>query len=499
MAYKKIPIRPTMLGLPTPSAAGGAWWRMNLMRFSGGVLQPIGGWVSIDGLTNISATRRLLSWKDTTEQIWTAAASLDQILVQGLETADITPDDWAIGEAAQAMDGYGMGLYGASTYGTRRPVDIPTGSLGDWVSMDNFGEILVVCGSADGRILWWSPTTDGLTGKLTPIPNAPTNCKAVAVTEERYIVALGANGDPRSVMWCDQEDPTTWAPAIENSAGSLELRTQTGAICGARVREGLLIFCDDDIHVLRWVGAPFFYGLDRVGEGCGPIGPNAVAPAGGRAAWMGKSGFFTWDGAPQTVVSDVQDYVFNNINVMTQALACGAFNGTFMEAWWFYPTADASENNSYVIYNLVDRSWSAGTLARSAIAMRDAQNYPLMADPSGQVYHHEWGWLADGQSRVGDVFAESGALDISDGASRILIRQMFADVSEPDAIRLKIIGQDGPSDADQLQVDMLVDRADGIVDEMAEAKLLRIRLESAKDIRWRLGVLRGDIVQGSGW
>ena len=54
----------------------------------------------------------------------------------------------------------------------------------------------------------------------------------MVVTEERFIFALGAGGNPRKVQWCDREANTVWSPAATNEAGDFELVTSGQIMCG---------------------------------------------------------------------------------------------------------------------------------------------------------------------------------------------------------------------------------------------------------------------------
>src|SRR5206468_8733650 len=87
--------------------------------------------------------------------------------------------------------GYGLGPYGLIPYGGAGgnvTVDADT-----W-SFDNFGEVLVMCLTADGKLYESTPTA-----QATQITNSPTSCRSLVVTPERFILALGASGDARNV------------------------------------------------------------------------------------------------------------------------------------------------------------------------------------------------------------------------------------------------------------------------------------------------------------
>jgi len=56
---------------------------------------------------------------------------------------------------------------------------------------------------------------------------------------------------------------------------------------------------------------------------------------------------------------------------------CGSNEG-FNEVWWFYPSANSTVNDRYVIYNYVENVWTYGTMNRSTWAEHSNRGYPLL-------------------------------------------------------------------------------------------------------------------------
>jgi hypothetical protein len=175
--------------------------------------------------------------------------------------------------------------------------------------MDAWGQYLVACADTDGRLLIWLNTSVS-----TVISGAPTSCKGLVVTDERFIFALGAGGNPRKVQWCDQELETSWATATTNQAGDIELGTPGKIMCGRSVRGGTLILTNVDAHLATYTGPPFVYGFHRVGDGCGIVSPNAISVTGTFAVWMGVEGFYVYDGFAKPLRCPVADFIFGGIN-----------------------------------------------------------------------------------------------------------------------------------------------------------------------------------------
>ena len=136
--------------------------------------------------------------------------------------------------------------------------------------MDTWGEYLVGCATGDGKLYEWQLgfTTPTL---AEPIDNAPEDCAALLVTGERFLFALGAEGNVRKVQWSDQEDNTVWTPSATNQAGDFELNTVGQLMAGKRFRGVNLLWTNVDVHSAQYVGQPFVYGFEKIGSGCGLI------------------------------------------------------------------------------------------------------------------------------------------------------------------------------------------------------------------------------------
>jgi hypothetical protein len=259
--------------------------------------------------------------------------------------------------------------------------------------------------------------------KAVAITNAPTSCSAVMTTAERFVFALGASGNPRKVSWCDQENNTVWTPSATNQAGDFELNSVGSLKCGKRVRGINLLFTDVDVHAATYIGLPYVYSFEKAGSGCGVISSQAVAAIDTAAIWMSKSGFWVYDGYVKPLVSDVGDYIFQNINYNQASKVYAVHNSKYGEIIWFYPSSASNENDSYVVYNYREGHWAIGTLSRTAGTDRGVFVNPLMISSDGYIYEHEVGYAYD--SAV--PFAESGPYEIGSGDNIMSVRRVIPD------------------------------------------------------------------------
>jgi hypothetical protein len=384
----------------------------------------MGGWRKRATGQMSGLCRGFLTWRDNDGDRFIAAGTNTKLYAmnEAGTLKEITPTGFTAGIAdAVSKTGYGYSTYGSLAYGTARP-DTGTITPATTWSMDTWGEYLVACSNADGKLYEWQLgfTTPTLAAAIT---NAPVNNKALLVTQERILFALGAGGNPRKVQWCDQENNTLWTPAGDNLAGDYELATAGTLIAGKRVKGVNLLFTDVDVHTAQYVGAPFVYGFEKAGSGCGLISAQAVAAIDTAAIWMSKAGFWIYDGYVKPLPSDVSDYVFDNLNFNQASKVYAVHNSKYGEIWWYYPSSGSTENDSYVTFNYRENHWNIGLLARTAGADSGVFANPLMVSTDGFVYEHEVGFAYDSAS----LYAESGPVQLGNGDNIMSVRQVVPD------------------------------------------------------------------------
>ena len=294
--YLPLKLPPGIYRNGTEYQAAGRWYDANLVRWYENTLRPMGGWRKRASGQMSGLCRGFITWRDNSANRWIAAGTHTKLYAmnEAGTLKEITPTSFTAGIAdSLSKTGYGYSTYGTLAYGTARPDTGLITPATTW-SMDTWGEYLIACSNADGKIYEWQLgfTTPTLAAAIT---NAPTGNKAILVTAERILFALGAGGNPRKVQWCDQENNTLWTPAGDNQAGDYELATPGTLLAGKRVKGVNLLFTDVDVHTAQYVGAPFVYGFEKAGSGCGLISAQAVAAIDTAAIWMSKSGFWIYD------------------------------------------------------------------------------------------------------------------------------------------------------------------------------------------------------------
>ena len=261
-------------------------------------------------------------------------------------------------------------------------------------SLSNFGEVLVST-IANGKTFTWN---SGITARLTTHASMltsgfetridaatdsgnPTSTRATLISPTtRHLIHLGTEvtiGTPTSqddmfIRFSEDESINKYTPQATNTAGTQRLQDGTKIMGGLVAKENILIWTDNALYTMKFVGAPFTFGFEQVGTNCGLIGKNAAIEIDGVAYWMGNNGFFSFDGTVNTLPCSVEDFVYDNADTTKGQQINAGINNLFTEVVWWYPTAGSDFNNRYVVYNygqnnaqLPMGNWYTGTNTNS--------------------------------------------------------------------------------------------------------------------------------------
>ena len=472
----------------TDMQSTGRWRDASLVRWTDGTMQPVGGWLTRVSMTD-QPLRGAIAWRDTGADRWFAAGSFEGLFVGAASNTvyEITPTSFSGGTKDAAVNiGYGGSFYGTAAYGVARPDTGVYAAASTW-SLDNWGEYLVACNSADGRLLEWQLNT---ANDAAAISGAPTNCSGLVVTSERFLFALGAGGNYRKVQWSDREDNTTWSPLATNEAGDIELQTSGQIMLGIRTRGQTLILTDQDAHAATYQGPPFVYGFERVGSSCGSVSRIGAASVDAGVFWMGQRGFHVYAGGGVTdVTCDVADYVFGDINRTQISKVAAVANARFSEVWWFYPSGGSLENDRYVVYNFKENHWSIGELARTSGVDGGVFSTPIWMTPDGSAVNHEIGNQLSG----GTAYAESGPVQFGSGDNVMSATSFIPDEKTQGQATVTFKTRFHPNDTERSYGPYTMANPS---DVRFTGRQVAMRVSGENNVDWRWGVPRLDAVQG---
>ena len=292
--------------------------------------------------------------------------------------------------------GWGVSSWGGGGWGQAASASSVALEPGLW-SLDNFGEVLIAT-IANGKTFTWnggaaSPLTNRASTTTTNFSTAnnPTASRVTLVSPTtRHLIHLATETtigntttqDDMFIRFSNQEGIDTYAPSATNTAGTQRLQDGTKIVGALKAKESILIWTDNALYTMKFIGAPFTFGFEQVGTNCGLIGKNAAIEIDGVAFWMSPKGFFAFDGTVRSLPCSVEDHVFENIDTTKGQQINAGLNNLFTEVVWYYPSSGSEYNDKYVIYNYGESSltkvpggvWYTGTEARTSWV--DATIYP---------------------------------------------------------------------------------------------------------------------------
>ena len=268
----------------------------------------------------------------------------------------------------------------------------------------------------------------------------------------RFVIAFGVNDygsatqNPMLVRWSDQENVLTWTPTATNQAGSFLLSHGSQIISALQNRQEIMVWTDATMYSMQYLGAPYVWGFNLMGDNISIMGPNTPVVANNVVYWMGQDKFYMYSGTVQTLPCTLRQYVFGNINLTQSYQFFGSTSEGYNEVWWFYCSANSTIIDRYVIYNHLERIWYYGTLTRTAWIDSPLRRYPVAAgyadvDPtqppvdyaginSGIIYHEAA--VDDGTTNPPSAIAayiQSSDFDIGDGHNFGFVWRVIPDVS----------------------------------------------------------------------
>lgn len=329
--------------------------------------------------------------------------------------------------------------------------------------------------------------------KSYAIPNAPTQCAGMVVTNERFIFALAPNNEARKVQWCDREDNRTWAPLATNEAGDIELQSTGRIMQGVRTRGGTLIVTTNDAHLAVYQGPPYVYGFQSVGQACGVVSRRGVVGVDIGAFWMGSESFFVFDGSMvKALPCDVQDYVFESINTNQISKVFGLHNSEYHEVWWFYPAGDSLECDRYVAYDYQEGHWHIGTINRSCGVDQGVFNEPMYMSPEQVIYEHELHGFPHGTSTP---YAETAPISLGAGDNVMRITSIIPDEDTAGEVNVVLKSRMYPN-AEEAVTDPLDLTTNSPTSVRITGRQVRMRVEATGNEDFRVGTFRLDATPG---
>ena len=457
---------------------------------------------------------------------------------------DVKPYE-QVGPAAQSY-GYGWGTdtWGTGGWGDASSANDVSLEPGLW-SLSNFGQVLIATIANGKTFTWNSGDASRLTTRASTTTagfettNNPTASRVTLVSPTtRHLIHLGtettigdtSTQDDMFIRFSDQENINLYAPTAINTAGTQRLQDGTKIIGSLKAKEVILIWTDNALYTMKFVGSPFTFGFEQVGTNCGLIGKNAAVEIEGVAFWMSNNGFFMYDGTVKSMSCSVEDYVYDQADTTKGQQIYAGLNNQFTEVTWYYPSTNSEYNDQYVIYNYGEGSgkqipegvWYIGTEARTTwidasvypkpfatkFNSSDTGTFPVIVGESGLgqtvLFEHEVGTdqvNPDGSTTTVTSFVKSYDFDLqaegTAGEIFLAVRRFvpdFKDLQGSAKVTLAVKRYPQQSDTVTSLSPFTITTSTNKKDTRARGRFVNIKIENdSSSESWRFGTMRLDI------
>jgi len=236
------------------------------------------------------------------------------------------------------------------------------------------GGVLIMTNGVDEPQYW--ELISGVPATIQKMQNlnnwtASEECKSMRAFRS-FLVALNVTKSginySRLVKWSTeaalQTTPTSWD---ENSAtvdaGEYELAdTKGGILDGLPLRDTFMIYKEDSIYGMTYVGTPFIFSFRQLSPSVGALSKNCVAEFDGGHFILGNGDVYVNDGQKvQSILPHkIRDYIFGEIDGANfkRSFVVADYGNT--EMWACFPTPASSTNqcNKAVVWNWTNQAFT---------------------------------------------------------------------------------------------------------------------------------------------
>ena len=225
------------------------------------------------------------------------------------------------------------------------------------------GGVVFLNNGVDTPQQWVSPAV--LTTPLTNLSNWPSGAKCEALRSfKQFMIAMDyTNGAgtkyPRLIKWSNSASfnsvPSSWDETdAAQDAGEYELADTPGRVIdGSELRDHFMIYKEDSVWGMQFIGPPFIFRFYKISETTGAINKRCMAEFANGHFVFGVNDCYVNDGQNLTSVLDQRSRreVFDNLGVGNYDKCFVTPYFTRSEMWACYPDGTVNHPNKALVWN----------------------------------------------------------------------------------------------------------------------------------------------------
>jgi hypothetical protein len=236
----------------------------------------------------------------------------------------------------------------------------------------NLNGLVVATNGFDTPQMW--PLSSGTPSTATPFlqlrnwPNSSYTCKSIRAFRT-FLIGLNwsrDNQEPRLVKWSTEASsgnpPSTW-DAGDNTldAGEFELADTAGDIIdGLPLGDSFLIYKEDAIYIMNYVGTPYIFSFKLLSPTVGALSKDAIAEYDGGHFFIGNSDCYVCNGQTVTPLlpNKVRRAMFEDLSGDNYQKCFVAADYVRNEMLACFPRSGSSVVDKALIWNWKDNTFS---------------------------------------------------------------------------------------------------------------------------------------------
>jgi len=132
-----------------------------------------------------------------------------------------------------------------------------------------------------------------------------------------FLMAIGYGPRGTQVGWSDADKIDVWGASASNLAGSITIdEFNTPIRAGAVLGDAVAVYSEDQMALVRYIGAPFVFSQRTTLDGIGCVGKYAVATDTRQNVGVSRAGCWWTDGNSSRFIDEgyLSDYLQDNVN-----------------------------------------------------------------------------------------------------------------------------------------------------------------------------------------
>ncbi len=220
----------------------------------------------------------------------------------------------------------------------------------------------------------------GVDVNFSDLAGNPPQASTIATVRDFVVLGNLNTLGPNYVQWSGYNNSETWEPSIATQADFQALFGRGGDVQRIVPGEYGVIFTEQSIWRMDYVGPPVIFQFDEVERKRGTPAPNSVAWTGEQIYYWGWDNFYVFDGRQSTPISHnrVSRWFQLNASPGSYTSMRAAIDRRNRLVVWAFKTSDSLVNNNrLLIYNWAANRWSYGELDTQVIDEFVSPGYTL--------------------------------------------------------------------------------------------------------------------------